>query len=64
MEGTLHKFDSNAGYGFITNTDGVDIFVHKAHFKYGDFKDGDYVTFSVGQGALGPQAENVEKVEA
>jgi CspA family cold shock protein len=61
--GTVKWFNDEKGFGFITQDGGgPDVFVHfraiaGAGFK--TLKEGQKVTFDVGQGQKGPQAENV-----
>lgn len=63
--GTVKWFNSAKGFGFISRTNGADVFVH---FKailgegYKQLKEGDKVEFDVEQGAKGPQAANVTVV--
>lgn len=50
MQGTIKWFDAKKGYGFITNSDGKDVFVHHSdiHMKeYRYFNEGDIVNFHV-----------------
>lgn len=64
--GTVKWFNSQKGYGFITNSDnGEDVFVHFSGIAGDGFKsleDGQEVTFDVTQGARGNQAVNVQLV--
>ncbi|SHI56702.1 cold-shock protein [Parasporobacterium paucivorans] len=64
--GTVKWFNSQKGYGFITNTDtGEDVFVHFSGIASDGFKtleDGQEVTFEVTKGARGNQAVNVQLV--
>ena len=62
MTGTVKFFNDKKGYGFITPEDGDDVFVHYSDIQSEGFKtlrEGDNVTFDVGQGQKGPTAKNV-----
>lgn len=67
IRGTVKWFNDAKGYGFITRADGEkDVFVHFSAIGGSGFKslaEGDAVEFEVTQGAKGPQAERVTKVE-
>ena len=63
--GTVKWFDAKKGWGFITQEDGQDVFVHYRNIVGEGFRtlnDGDQVTFDVVQGEKGPQATNVQRV--
>ncbi len=52
------------GYGFITEEDGQDVFVHYSAIQGSGFRslaEGDRVEFEVTKGAKGFQAANVKK---
>jgi CspA family cold shock protein len=54
-------------YGFISTTDGRDIFVHYSNVAGEGFKtlgEGDVVTFDIVDGEKGPRAENVVQKSA
>jgi len=65
INGTVKWFNSEKGYGFIQPEDGSkDVFVHFRQINnpgYGriSLDEGQRVSFSIGQGEKGPQAENV-----
>ncbi len=61
-KGTVKWFNGEKGFGFITDENGQDIFVHFSGIVADGFKtlaDGQKVTFEVTEGARGPQATNV-----
>jgi CspA family cold shock protein len=62
--GTVKWFNDAKGFGFITPDEGgKDLFVHFSAIQGGGFKslkEGDKVSFEVGQGAKGPNATNVK----
>lgn len=65
MTGTVKWFNSEKGYGFITNEEGLDIFVHFTAIQGEGFKtldEGQEVEFEVVEGDRGPQAANVTKL--
>lgn len=61
--GTVKWFDSQKGFGFITNEQsGKDIFVHFSGIASNGFKtleEGQQVSFDTTQGPRGEQAVNV-----
>lgn len=65
MTGTVKWFNSEKGFGFIQPEDGSkDLFVHYRQVNnngYGrvELSENQRVSFTVGQGQKGPQAENV-----
>jgi len=61
-DGTVKWFDEKKGFGFISSTDGPDIFVHYTNITGDGFKtlaEGDAVEFDIVKGEKGPKAENV-----
>lgn len=66
MTGTVKWFNATKGYGFITNDDGGDVFVHYSGINVDGFKtlnEGQRVQFEIEDGSKGPQAVNVTPVE-
>jgi len=61
--GTVKWFNAEKGYGFITVEGGSqDVFVHYSAIDMGGYKileEGQSVTFEIGTGSKGPQAESV-----
>ena len=58
-------FNNQKGYGFISDAEGNDIFVHYSGLVMDGFKsleEGQAVEFEVTEGAKGPQAVNVVKL--
>lgn len=63
--GTVKWFDSTKGFGFISQENGDDVFVH---FKsiigdgYKTLEEGEKVEFTLGEGPKGPQASDVSAI--
>ena len=65
MKGTVKWFNNQKGYGFISDENGKDVFVHYSGLAGDCFKsldEGQKVEFDVQDGAKGPQAVNVVKL--
>ncbi len=65
MKGVVKWFNDKKGYGFITDEEGNDVFVHYQDIEGEGFKtlqENDNVEFDVGEGEKGPKAMNVRKV--
>ncbi|PNV64086.1 cold-shock protein [Clostridium sp. chh4-2] len=64
-KGTVKWFNNQKGYGFISDENGSDVFVHYSGLNMDGFKsleEGAEVEFDVVDGAKGPQATNVTKL--
>ena len=63
-QGTVKWFNAEKGYGFIAPEDGsADLFVHYSEIQGNGFRtleEDQKVEFEVGEGAKGPQAQNVQ----
>ncbi|CAB4548340.1 MAG: cold-shock protein [Actinobacteria bacterium] len=61
-QGTVKWFNSEKGFGFITQDDGPDVFAHFSAIQtdgYRELKENQRVQFDVKQGDKGLQAENI-----
>ena len=62
-QGTVKWFNSEKGYGFISQDDGgPDVFVHFSAMEmdgYRTLNEAQRVEFEIAQGPKGPQAEHV-----
>ena len=64
-QGNVKWFNDAKGYGFISQENGEDVFVHFSAIQAQGFKslaEGDRVEFEVTRGPKGLQAANVRKV--
>jgi CspA family cold shock protein len=60
-DGTIKRL-TDKGFGFIAAADGTEYFFHQSAIqgaRYDQLREGQRVTFSVGQGPKGPRAESV-----
>jgi CspA family cold shock protein len=63
--GTVKWFNSEKGYGFISQDKGPDVFVHFSAIKgdgYRNLEENEKVEFDVNQGPKGLQAANVVRL--
>jgi CspA family cold shock protein len=63
MTGTIKRMINDKGFGFIAAGDGTEYFFHQSactSTRFDDMREGQTVSFTVGQGPKGPRAENVQ----
>ena len=66
LRGRVAWFNNAKGYGFLAYEGGPDVFVHFTSIESDGYKslaEGENVVFSIVEGAKGPQAHIVERVE-
>ena len=64
-QGIVKWFNDRKGYGFISQEDGNDVFVHFSSIEatgYKTLSEGDNVDFEIEESDRGPEAKNVTKV--
>jgi CspA family cold shock protein len=64
-QGTVKWFNSEKGFGFITQDEGADVFVHFSAIVsdgYKELKENQRVEFDVTDGPKGPQAASVSVI--
>ena len=64
-KGTVKWFNNQKGFGFISDEQGNDVFVHYSGIQSNGFKsleEGQEVEFEVIEGQKGPHAVNVVKL--
>ena len=64
-QGTVKWFNGDKGFGFISQEDGDDLFVHYSEIQSDGFRslnEGDNVEFEITQGKKGLQASSVTVV--
>ena len=67
QSGVVKWFNNSKGYGFLTDENGADVFVHFSAIQsdgYKTLKQGDNVEFDAIEGDKGLQAQNVKKVSS
>lgn len=65
MQGKVKWFNAEKGFGFISQENGSDIFVHYSQIQQSGYKsleEGQLVEFELIINERGPQAKNVTKV--
>jgi CspA family cold shock protein len=65
LTGTVKWFNDQKGFGFLSQENGDDVFVHHSAIISEGFRslsEGDRVEFTIEQGQKGPAAGNVRKI--
>jgi len=66
VRGTVKWFNGEKGYGFITQENGPDLFVHYSEIQSSGFRslnEGETVEFEITEGKKGKQASSVVVVK-
>lgn len=64
-QGTVKWFNAEKGFGFISRTDGDDVFVHFSNIEgsgYKSLEEGQQVEFDVAPGRKGEEAQKVRVI--
>lgn len=62
VKGTIKRLVTNKGFGFVAGEGGVEYFFHRSACTGATFdqlREGQSVSFDIGESAKGPRAENV-----
>jgi cold shock protein len=60
-KGTVKFFNTDKGFGFISQNGGDDLFFHVTELQTGTANKGDTVEFDISEGKKGPCAVNIRE---
>ena len=60
-KGTVKFFNTDKGFGFISQKIGDDLFFHVTELQSGNANKGDTVEYDIGEGRKGPCAVNIRE---
>jgi len=60
-KGKIKFFNTDKGFGFITQSAGNDIFFHVSELQAGSVNEGDKVEYDIGESQKGPCAVNIRE---
>ena len=60
-KGKVKFFNTDKGFGFITQSEGDELFFHVSELQSGTVNKGDSVEYDVGEGRKGPCAVNIRE---
>jgi len=66
-KGTVKWFNARKGYGFLSQDDGTEVFVHYSSIQRDGYKsldEGESVEFEISKDPKGPQVSNVMRTQA
>ena len=63
-KGKVKFFNTNKGFGFITQNEGEDLFFHVSELQAETVNEGDQVEYEVGEGRKGPCAVNIREAHS
>ena len=60
-KGKVKFFNTSKGFGFITRSEGEDLFFHVSELRVETVNEGDQVEYEIGEGRKGPCAVNIRE---
>ena len=63
-KGRVKFFNTNKGFGFITQNEGGDLFFHVSELRTGTASEGDKVEYDISEGRKGPCAVNIREAHS
>ena len=61
-KGKVKFFNTTRGFGFITQSEGEDLFFHVSELRAETANEGDQVEYEISEGRKGPCAVNIREV--